>query len=191
MITDKLLLYGQKLLLENPDIKVKRRIISTNTCLSEIDDILKLVKGYVENFDSYKIVTLFKQKTKGDIMKPHVDDHQKVNLKKLIKNPEKYIHMHGDTYLFCNDMTPVFSIIYYCTTHKQDFCGGKLVFADGVEITPESGMIVIFDSREVHSVTSITSGIRKNWLIKLYPIPGPDNMMHVIDNTVLSGSNVP
>jgi Rps23 Pro-64 3,4-dihydroxylase Tpa1-like proline 4-hydroxylase len=111
----------------------------------------------------------FKQKSKGDHMKPHVDDYQKVQLRQIVDNHEKYIHIKGDTYLFCNNVSPpVFSIIYYCSSNNRDFCGGELVFADGTKITPQSGMIVIFDSREVHYVTPIISGIRKNCLVKLY-----------------------
>lgn len=157
--------YGLKLI-EKLELDKKRKVIQTNTMLTEYDDILLLIKQYI-NLDSYTIISSHKNNTIGYSMKPHVDDCQKVVCKTILHNEMNYTHIQKNIYLY-HTKIPKYSIIYYSSEYDKDFTGGKLIFADKTEILPTKGLLVIFDSREVHYVTPIIKGNRESWLFKLY-----------------------
>jgi len=62
---------------------------------------------------------------------------------------------------------PVFSMIIYFSTIDEDFTGGELEFVDYV-FKPRKYDVIIFDSREVHRVRRLRSGVRQNVLVKFF-----------------------
>ena len=56
----------------------------------------------------------------------------------------------------------------YLSNYLLDFQGGQLEFIDGTIIKPIKGDIIIFDSREIHRVNPLKSGIRNCIVMKLY-----------------------
>ena len=164
---DKLLVYGNSIIMKY-NLKEKRQIINTNVILEDVsNNIYNLIKPYIIDIDMYNITVHRKINIVGHYMKPHVDDCVKVQNKNILYDHSKYDVIYNNTYLY-HTKNPIYSVLYYCSDFGVDFTGGKLVFADGMEVLPKKGMIVIFDSREVHLVTPITSGTRESWLIKLY-----------------------
>lgn len=122
----------------------------------------------VQPFDLDKIVIVHKILPETGL-KWHIDDCQLVSRKEPPEyNIDRFIHMDGTNYLYCNNALPKFTILFYSSTFGKDFTGGILRFGDGAEITPRAGCGVMFDSREVHMVSPVKSGIRKVSLVKVY-----------------------
>jgi hypothetical protein len=99
----------------------------------------------------------------------HIDDCQIITRNKPpIFNLEKFIPIGDKKYLFFNTpKLPYLTILFYSSTYDEDFEGGILKLIDK-EIYPKKGQGIMFDSKEVHMVTPIKSGIRKITLVKLY-----------------------
>ncbi len=64
--------------------------------------------------------------------------------------------------------TPVYSILYYGSSHDIDYKGGMIEFINGQKIKPVKNMGIIFDSNLGHQVTLQTEGERICYLIMLF-----------------------
>lgn len=62
---------------------------------------------------------------------------------------------------------PKYSMIIYLSTYGRDFTGGEFNFVDKT-VKPEKYKVLFFDSREVHKVNTVSSGLRKTILVKFY-----------------------
>jgi hypothetical protein len=106
-----------------------------------------------------------------DGLKWHIDDCQIVTRKESpIYDADKFIPIGVGKYLFFktpSSKLPYKTIIFYSSTYGVDFEGGILRMVDK-EIYPKKGNGIMFDSREVHMVTPVKSGIRKITLVKIY-----------------------
>jgi hypothetical protein len=104
-------------------------------------------------------------------LKWHIDDCQIVTRKEPpIYDVEKFIKIDSNKYLFFktpSNKLPSKTILFYLSTYGVDFEGGILRLIDD-EIIPKKGEGIMFDSREVHMVTPVKSGIRKICLVKIY-----------------------
>lgn len=168
---DSLLVYGKRLLEENPEIIARRHIIQVDHHHDTTSDqLIQLIKQHFPIVNQHDCTFECKSKTntKGFFMKPHVDDCQIVSNIKKTENLEKYIQVNDTKSLYRRNNLPIYTVLYYCSQSKIDFTGGKLVFADGLQIEPVKGMFIFFDSREVHYVTPVKSGERTNWIVKMY-----------------------
>ena len=86
-------------------------------------------------------------------------------------NLNQYIHLDGIKYLYFTTPTnrlPRFTLLFYYSTYDIDFTGGELCLSDGFCLKPRSGMGFIMDSREVHMVNPIKSGVRTVSIVKIY-----------------------
>jgi hypothetical protein len=105
-------------------------------------------------------------------LKWHIDDCQLVNFKnEPTYNLEQYIYLEGHKYLYFNTPTktlPKFTVLFYSSTYKDDFDGGLLKLADGMQIIPKRQCGIIMDSREAHMVTPVTRGVRNVTVVKIY-----------------------
>ena len=158
--------YGKELLNKNPEILAKRRIGIINNYQEFTNQILEELK--LLNMENYEIKIAKKINQKGFYMKWHIDDAQLIKHNK--ENTKKnQIHVINRHYLHYNtDSIPDYTCLIYDSDYNIDFIGGTLEFADHTIIKPKRGMYVFFDSREVHKVNIIKSGIRENYLIKFY-----------------------
>lgn len=102
----------------------------------------------------------------------HIDDCQLVSKKTPPSyNPERFIHLYDDRWLYISgarSRIPRWTMILYLSTEGRDFEGGRFRLADGREWEAEEGLGLLIDSREVHMVTPVKSGIRKSIIIKIY-----------------------
>lgn len=105
-------------------------------------------------------------------IKWHIDDCVLTKMKTPpTYNLECYIHLDGKNYLYFNNKyakLPKYTAVLYYSTQDEDFTGGEFVYADGVKVPPRRGNGIVLDSREVHSVLSVKSGIRRSTIIKIY-----------------------
>jgi hypothetical protein len=105
-------------------------------------------------------------------LKWHIDDCQITNRKEPPSyNLEQYIHLEGSKYLYFNTPTkrlPRFTVLFYSSTFGEDFTGGILCLSDGVQVFPKAGYGYMMDSREVHMVTPVKSGVRRVSVVKIY-----------------------
>lgn len=111
----------------------------------------------------------------------HIDDCQAVAMKEPPKfKKECYIRLvdfvpdcNPNKYLYFNPDTPTgemakYTVLFYSSSHGDDFDGGILHLADGEKITPIKGTGFLVDTREAHMVTPITRGVRKVSVVKIY-----------------------
>jgi hypothetical protein len=130
-------------------------------------------ENQVNNLD---VVTVYREVTENFELPWHLDDCALV--RQSVSNREKTLDAYsnmidiiadGKYTIYCRgNKRPKYSCIVYWNTENEDFEGGLLEFADNTIIKPEMGKYVIFDSRDVHRVRPVLSGIRKNSLFKLY-----------------------
>lgn len=144
--------YGKKLLYSNPEIKQRKIGI-----IPDYDKFnIKILEYIIDtcnifHIDDYQYSIHNIELTAGEEMKWHVDDGC------FIDNKIKY-----------DILNPKYSLIIYHSTYDDDFRGGKLVFADDYIVKPKYGKYILFNSKEVHKVTSVISGTRKCILVKFY-----------------------
>ncbi len=136
------------------------------------DNIKNFIKFNLNiDFDSNYIDIIHKQIPEIGL-KYHIDDCVLVSKKSEPEyNKERYIKISDNKYLYFNNRfnkLPTKTIIFYSSTFEIDFEGGILKLCDSTEIKPQKGFGLVFDSREVHMVTPIKSGIRKVSIVKLY-----------------------
>ena len=163
--------YGQELVNKDPTIlsslkigfyenKDSQNYVSAQINLQELQ--LPII------LENYSIKIVEKEHRQGFFMKWHMDDGQVIKhnkntlhrLSQLIINEKKSIHFQ--------EIPPKYSLIYYLSSYEEDFEGGLFEFCDGRIIQPEKHKYIFFDSRYIHCVHPVKSGIRKNILIKFY-----------------------
>ena len=100
----------------------------------------------------------------------HIDDY--TLLKNISENQQQLknnlLKISQNENLYTPTSAPKYSVIYYHSNYDHDFKGGTLEFVDGTIIKPEKGLVIYFDSREVHRLNVIEEGIRKITLLKFY-----------------------
>jgi len=142
----------------------------------------KIANFFHQNSEKFPIPNIFFQDTKYEIvfrnnteadkysMNWHYDNKQLIKHK--ISNLQK-IHSlqiisidHKFVYgLYCKN--PIqFTIIIYLDTYNIDFEGGEFHFHDEV-VYPERGMLLLFNSNELHKVTPLTAGKRRAIVVKI------------------------
>jgi hypothetical protein len=143
----------------------------------------KIADVFRENLKRFPIPNVFFQDTKYEIvfrnhtaadnysMNWHYDNKQLIkhklsNLQKIhslqiISIDDKYVYG-----LYCKN--PIqFTIIIYLDTYNIDFEGGEFHFHDEV-VYPERGMLLFFNSNELHRVTPLTGGKRRAIVVKIF-----------------------
>jgi len=143
----------------------------------------KIADVFNENLQSFPIPNIFIEDTKYEIvfrnniasdkysMKWHYDnkqlikhkisDLQKIHSLQIISIDEKYVYG-----LYCKN--PIkFTIIIYLDTYNIDFEGGEFYFHDEI-IYPERGMLLLFNSNELHKVAPLTRGKRRAIVVKVF-----------------------
>jgi hypothetical protein len=94
------------------------------------------------------------------LIKHKITNFQKIHSLQIISMDDKYIYG-----LYCKN--PIqFTIIIYLDTYNIDFKGGEFHFHDEI-IYPEKGMLLFFNSNELHKVTPLTSGKRRAIVVKI------------------------
>jgi hypothetical protein len=95
------------------------------------------------------------------LIKHKISNLQKIHSLQIISIDDKYVYG-----LYCKN--PIqFTIIIYLDTYKIDFEGGEFHFHDQI-IYPETGMLLFFDSNELHKVSPLTHGKRRAIVVKIY-----------------------
>ena len=162
--------YGLELLKNNPNIRKSRKF-------GIIDNYQEFSKSIIPelnldiDLEKHNIVITKKINQKGFFMKWHIDDAQLIKHKPNQIVDDKQIFIYNKHYLSYNGKNPPeYTCLIYDSVYNKDFTGGILEFADKTIVKPDKGMYVFFDSREVHKVNPIKSGIRINYLIKFYYI---------------------
>jgi hypothetical protein len=162
-----------KQLLQDYDLKTSRIFFEFNDKNIESDES---IKNFIVNklnilFDNNFIDIIRKQIPENGIGY-HIDDCILTTKKsEPVYNKDKYIKISENKYLYFNNRfnkIPQKTIIFYMSTYKEDFDGGILRLCDDIEIIPKKYTGIVMDSREVHMVTPIKSGIRKIILVKIY-----------------------
>lgn len=165
-------LYGKKLLLNNNNIKNKRKTGIIKDYVNFNIDILKEILDECNLFDinDYQYSIKSKQNKSNFEIKWHVHDAcvNKTKNNQYNENNLNFISDKQILYYKNPHEKPKYSLIVYESNYNKDFTGGELVFADEYIIKPKRGLYILFDSREVHKVNKVRSGIRNNILIKFY-----------------------
>jgi len=138
-------------------------IIQKNLCRFPIQNIF---------FENTKYEIVFRNHTENDkyYMNWHYDNkklikHKISNLNKIhnlqiVSIDDKFIYG-----LYCKN--PIHStIIIYLDNYKVDFEGGEFYFHDEI-IYPKRGMLLFFNSNELHKVAPLTKGKRRAIIIKI------------------------
>lgn len=151
-----------KNIFEKENLKSYRKInIINDFTIDNLKDII--------NIDEYNYDIIKKENIKGYYMNWHLDNAKVMNHKKNFigktYNQQPISDRHAIYYYL---KKPDFSLIIYNSTYNKDFTGGTLEFIDGLKIYPDKGLYILFDSREIHKVNKIKSGIRNSYLIKFY-----------------------
>ena len=143
----------------------------------------KIADVFRVNLERFPIPNIFFQDTKYEIdfrnntaadkysMNWHYDNKQLIkhklsNLQKIhnlqiISMDDKYVYG-----LYCKN--PIqFTIIIYLDTYNIDFEGGEFHFYDEV-VYPEKGMLLFFNSNELHKVAPLTGGKRRAIVVKVF-----------------------
>ena len=151
--------YGRTLL---PEVIVKRKFLHFDN-----------PEEIIENIDILEIPYLKYEKVKrfhdgdGYNIKWHIDDRQ-LQKHKLENNTDNLeIIYSNDKYkygLWTHKEYPKYTAIIYLTS---DFEGGEFCFVDKI-IKPKRGDVIIFDSKEVHKVNKLKSGIRNCYVVKFF-----------------------
>jgi len=185
--TENILLEYQKNIPKS--LRIITNIIHTSFFkeLDNLDKIVELSDGTIadlfrQNLERFPIPNIFFQDTKYEIvfrnhtasdnysMKWHYDnkqlikhkisDMQKIHSLQIISMDEKYIWG-----LYCKN--PIqYTIIIYLDSYNIDFEGGEFHFHDEI-IYPERGLLLFFNSNELHKVTPLTGGKRRAIVVKI------------------------
>jgi hypothetical protein len=94
------------------------------------------------------------------LIKHKISNLQKIHSLQIISMDHKFVYG-----LYCKN--PIqFTIIIYLDTYNIDFEGGEFHFHDEV-VYPERGMLLLFNSNELHKVTPLTAGKRRAIVVKI------------------------
>ena len=164
-------IYGKKILFDT-NIKNSRKIGIIKNYENFNIDILKEILNECNLFDidDYQYSIKSKQNKTNYEMKWHVDDAciTKTNNNEYDKENLNFVSNKQFLHFKYPDTKPKYSLIIYETEYNKDFTGGELIFADEFVIIPKRGLYVLFDSREVHKVNKVKTGIRNHVLVKFY-----------------------
>jgi len=95
------------------------------------------------------------------LIKHKISDIQKIHSLQIISTDDKYFYG-----LYCKN--PIrYTIIIYLDSYKIDFEGGEFYFHDEI-IYPEKGMLLFFNSNELHKVAPLTGGKRRAIVMKVF-----------------------
>ena len=94
------------------------------------------------------------------LIKHKISNLQKIHSLQIISMDDKFVYG-----LYCKN--PIqFTIIIYLDTYNIDFEGGEFHFHDEV-VYPEKGMLLFFNTDQLHKVTPLTSGKRRAIVVKI------------------------
>lgn len=163
MAQQALFSYGQTLL---PLCKHKRYY---GTFISDIHDrkqVLIEITTFVSiHLDAYHYEWVERSTTDGFSMKWHCDDTAIIKTK--YQNDTGGMMINPRYKLYHKHTLPTYTAILYASDYGIDFTGGEFEFVDQ-QILPRRHHVLIFDSREVHRVLPVTSGLRKSVVLKFY-----------------------
>ena len=136
-----------------------------------LEENIKIVFPNLNNYD-FEIVYRYNENNNYN-MKWHIDNciFQRHSIKNIELLHDLQIISRDEKYVYCiwkYNKVPKYTIIMYLSNYLLDFQGGQLEFIDGTILKPTKGDIIIFDSREIHRVNPLKSGIRNCIVIKLY-----------------------
>ena len=159
--------------------------ISHTAFFKQLDNLSedKIADVFRANLERFPIPNIFFKDTKYDIVfrnhtasdnysmnwhydnkqliKHKISNLQKIHSLQIISMDDKYVYG-----IYCKN--PIqFTIIIYLDTYNIDFKGGEFHFHDEV-VHPEKGMLLFFNSNELHRVTPLTGGKRRAIVVKVY-----------------------
>jgi hypothetical protein len=115
--------------------------------------------------DHYRCEWIERTTTDGFSMKWHCDDAAVIKTKN--QGDTGGIMLTPRYKLYHTQPLPAFTAILYASEYGTDFTGGEFEFVDQ-QILPRRHHVLVFDSREVHRVLPVTSGLRKSVVLKWY-----------------------
>ena len=161
-----------KFILDNAvDTSKDTSSVDTKTLSKYLEENIKLEFPDFNDYE-FEIVYRYNQNNNYNI-KWHIDNcvFQKHPIKNIELLHDLQIISRDEKYVYCiwkYNKVPKYTIIMYLSNYLLDFQGGQLEFIDGTIIKPTKGDIIIFDSREIHRVNLLKSGIRNCIVMKLY-----------------------
>lgn len=132
------------------DIKIKERINKNN---------IEIVHRYHKGEDGYNLGWHFDNKK---LIIQNIKNKDKIHNLEIIGIVDNKIYA-----LYTKLEKPAYTMIIYFDTYEKDFKGGELELIEYIYF-PKKGDLFIFDSRELHKVNYLKSGIRRCILIKIY-----------------------
>lgn len=107
--------------------------------------------------DKYSMKMAYDNK---QLIKHKISNLQKIHSLQIVSMDDKYIYG-----LYCKNQIQS-TIIIYLDTYNIDFKGGEFYFHDEI-IYPEKGMLLFFNSNELHKVAPLTCGKRRAIVVKI------------------------
>lgn len=159
--------------LRDLNLSQKRLVFEANFLHSEmssqemISRIITYIRDQVD-LTTYSVTVSEKVSNVGDSMKYHCDDCGIIKHNGKKDYPRNNIKISDKYTLYHKSNLPTYSMLVYLSDEGIDFTGGHLCFVDNCKVIPHKYVVVLFDSREVHCVTKVTSGTRKCILAKFY-----------------------
>ena len=135
------------------------RVQDHEQVLNEIATLLSI------HLDAYHYEWVDRTTTDGFSMKWHCDDTAVIKTK--YQNETGGMMINPRYKLYHKQTLPTYTAILYATDYGIDFTGGEFEFVDQ-QILPQRQHVLIFDSREVHRVLPVKSGIRNSVVRKFY-----------------------
>jgi len=135
-------------------------------CLKLVDKAMKLVTNDI-NIYSYRKEICKRKSHEGFYMNWHCDDCA------IFKHNKNFTYQYqnnipiNDKYTLYFTSVPIYTMIIYLNTYGTDFTGGEFNFIDEI-IKPIKYQVIFFDSREIHKVNNVKSGVRETILVKFY-----------------------
>ena len=162
-----------RLRLRDLNLSQKRLIFTASFLHDEMSpqDMVSSIITHIHNqvdLTSYLVKVSEKISNVGDLMKYHCDDCGIIKHNGKKDYPHNNIKISDKYTLYHKSDLPVYSMLIYLSDEGVDFTGGHLCFVDNCKVIPHKYVVVLFDSREVHCVTRVTSGSRKCILAKFY-----------------------
>jgi hypothetical protein len=139
--------YGQQLIVNNPEIQLKR------------------YEGNIGDYHGFKVT----------LLECLIDEYKKFLFSDFdyclnnhsIKCGEN-LSWHTDINLSNNYVVePKYSLIIFESEYNEDFTGGNFEFVNET-IIPQYGKFIVFDSREVYKINDVFSGMNNYILIRFY-----------------------
>jgi hypothetical protein len=144
--------------------------------LPNIIEKLDLLTEYKEELKKLEKEIVVRNKTKNEnyYLNWHFDDKKlivhKKNNKDIIHDLEIIYEDDNNIYGLYNknnNKILLYTLIFYASSWNIDFIGGEFNFIDKT-IKPIKGMILLFNSNELHKVNLLNNGKRKAIVVKFY-----------------------